>query len=170
MSPTLPLHLRILLAAVAGTVTVLFPPEIETPFVVLCLWVATWPRRTPALPGDHALRHHLATCRRRGRPADVVVARVPGAHPHLASELRITDSAMSEVAGGHTVLTAVVDRHELSRAGLVRRLAEPGGDVRAGWAAFPEDGATLDALVDVAARSCITTAASLHPTPSPRRS
>lgn len=106
----------------------------------------------PSKPRDHGLRRHLAICRRREERALVLVAATPGRHRPLAEELRISDSAISESRRGGSTLVAVIDWEEQSRERISQRLLDRHGPrLDAGWAAFPDDGMTLDALVEVAA-------------------
>jgi hypothetical protein len=105
----------------------------------------------PADPRDHALRRHLAICRRREERAFVLVASAPGRRRAMTAELRISDSAVAASRRGASTLAAVVDGQELSRERITERLrALHGDELRVGWAAFPDDGLTLDALVEVA--------------------
>lgn len=105
----------------------------------------------PSRPRDHALRRHLAICRRREERALVLVASTPGRHRSLDEELRISDSAISGSRRGGSTLVAVIDWQEQSRERISQRLLDHHGPrLDAGWAAFPEDGMTLDALVEVA--------------------
>ena len=70
----------------------------------------------------------------------------------ITSDLRISDSAVAEVHRGATVLVAVLDGQELARDRIVERLSERHGEqLRVGSAIFPDDGLTLDGLVDLAA-------------------
>jgi hypothetical protein len=101
------------------------------------------------------LRRHLSACRRRGDSADVLVARIPGllAPParELAGALRTADSVVVARQGTTVEVQAVVDSVDLERAGVEQRLrARYGPSVAFGWARFPEDGLTLDVLLEQA--------------------
>jgi hypothetical protein len=141
------------LAAAAGVlaagVTVLPPAVAAAIAVVACLLHAR--RAAPAKPLDHALRRHLAICRRREERAYVLVATAPGRPRSMTELLRISDSAVGERRPGGSVVVAVIDAHEFSRERVTQRLLEKHGtQLRVGWSAFPDEGVTLDALVDVA--------------------
>lgn len=110
--------------------------------------------RVPASgdPPDHALRRHLAICRRRQERALVLLASGAGRRQAMTADLRISDSAVAESGRHGSTLVAVVDANELAQARITERLRARHGDaLRIGWAAFPDDGMTLDTLVDVAA-------------------
>jgi hypothetical protein len=101
------------------------------------------------------LGRHLSACRRRGDGAEVLVARVPrlGAPSvrELAGALRIADSVAVAQRGTTVELHAVVDSVDLDREGLEERLrALCGPGLSCGWARFPQDGVTLDALLEQA--------------------
>jgi hypothetical protein len=119
------------------------------------------PRALPApASGRAALHEHLAVARRREEQAHVLVlgpARASAAE--LRDLFRLTDSvALRPVAQGHEV-TAVVDDHSFTREGLERRVSDALGEtVRIGWAAFPQDGYTVDALEEVARERLLATA------------
>lgn len=105
---------------------------------------------------------HIARCRRLEEPADVVVLLQPhGGVPHarhdwcdrVAAALRFTDTF--EIHRGRGEVRAVLDGVSRSRASVERRiLAAIGADpddatpLAVGWARFPEDGFTFDALAD----------------------
>lgn len=99
------------------------------------------------------LRRHLSACRRRRDGAEVLVARMPGlvAPPprELAGALRTADSVAVAQRGTTVELQAVVDSIDLEREGVEQRLrALFGPSVACGWARFPEDGLTLDVLLE----------------------
>jgi hypothetical protein len=110
----------------------------------------------PARAAIGELDRHLARCRRREEPADVLVATIPGAGERtrqgLQACLRLTDSVEVRRARHGLELVAVFDGEDLDRDALERRLlvAAGGQDVRLGWARFPDDGLTLDALLEAA--------------------
>jgi hypothetical protein len=151
-----PLSLRRRAAALIGAVVVsaaaaaLLPPLAAAAVVAVAVVLSGWPA-WPAGPRDHALRRHLAICRRREERAVVLVARAPGRRRALSGELRISDSAIVASHRSDTTLVVVVDGQELSRERIAERLrATHGSELLIGWATFPDDGLTLDALVDLA--------------------
>ena len=151
-----PLSLRRRAAALIGAVIVsaaaaaFLPPAGAAAVVAVAVLLSGWPA-WPAGPRDHALRRHLAICRRREERAVVLVARAPGRRRALSSELRISDSAVVASHRSDTTLVAVVDGQELSRERVAERLrATHGRELLVGWAMFPDDGLTLDALVEIA--------------------
>ena len=102
-------------------------------------------------PRDHALRRHLAICRRREERALVLVASASGRRGSMTTDLRISDSTVAVSRRGDSTLVAVLDGRELSRERITERLREAHGqELKVGWATFPDDGLTLDALVEIA--------------------
>ena len=101
------------------------------------------------------LQRHLDWCRRREESAHVLVVMLPGAendHRRLLEAFRLTDSVAIQTHREGCEVHAVIDDHRLSRAGLERRIVqEVGDDARFGWAAFPQDGYTLEVLLERAA-------------------
>lgn len=151
-----PLSLRRRAAALIGAVVAsaaaaaFLPPLAAAAVVAVAVLLSGWPA-WPAGPRDHALRRHLAICRRREERAVVLVARAPGRRRALSGELRISDSAVVASHRSDTTLVIVVDGQELSRERIAERLrATHGRELLIGWAMFPDDGLTLDALVDLA--------------------
>jgi hypothetical protein len=123
------------------------------------------PRALPeATRGRAGLHEHLAGARRREERAHLLVL---GPAQASAKELhglfRLTDSvALRAVPGGHEV-TAVVDDHSFTRDGLERRVRDTLGEVvQMGWAAFPQDGYTVDALEAVARERLLHAAPDTH--------
>jgi hypothetical protein len=161
-----------LLAAAAGisaAAAVFLPPLAAAAVVAVAVFVCGRPA-APTEPGDHALRRHLAICRRREDRAYVLVAGAPGRGRAMTSELRISDSAIVASHRGDAMLVAVVDAQELSRERITARLrATHGEDLKVGWATFPDDGLTLDTLVDLAAGRA-SQASSGRTQPAARRS
>jgi hypothetical protein len=115
--------------------------------------IAVGRNRAPVVVSMNELERHLTWCRRRNEPADVLTARIEDGDVRepagLVQAFRITDSVeLRRRAGGYD-LTAVLDHHELDRAGLERRIgALCAAPVAWGWALFPRDGVTLDVLVE----------------------
>lgn len=99
------------------------------------------------------LGRHIMRARRRGESAAVLVARAAGAHRStgrlLAGCFRVTDSVSVVRLPRGYALSAVFDDDGLDRAVLERRLrASAGVPMQAAWARFPDDGVTLDALLE----------------------
>jgi hypothetical protein len=98
------------------------------------------------------LQRHLAWCRRREEPANLLVAPLEGidelAVRSLLESFRITDSVTLGRSTGGTELYALLDAHGFMREGLERRLAETFAGRNFGWATFPEDGVTLQTLIE----------------------
>jgi hypothetical protein len=141
------------LAAAAGAVAagVTFLPPAVAAALAVAAGLLYGRRAAPTKPLDHALRRHLAICRRREEGAFVLVATAPARPRTMTERLRISDSAIAERRPGGSVLVAVIDAHELSRERVTQRLLEQhGAQLKVGWATFPEEGMTLDALVNVA--------------------
>ena len=98
------------------------------------------------------LQRHLAWCRRREEPANLLLAPLDGidvvAVRSLLESFRITDSVTIGGSAGGTELYALLDAHGFMREGLERRLAEAFAGRKFGWATFPEDGVTLQTLIE----------------------
>lgn len=116
------------------------------------LVVLTVAQMPPVELGDEeqALRRQLAVARRRGERVDVVCASAQGVDARdVRGALRISDFAtVRQGRDTHVDLRAVVDTQGLDRHAFEARMQESlGGRWAFSWARFPEDGATLDALV-----------------------
>jgi hypothetical protein len=116
-----------------------------------------------ALPTDD-LQRHISAARRRREPADVVVITLPRADPAdlaaLPRSLRLTDSTSVELAGDSLEIQMGLDRAGLDRAGFERRIAtELRRPAQFGWATFPDDGVTVDAVVEAARHRALEAAA-----------
>jgi hypothetical protein len=136
-------------AAVSAAAAATLPPAAAAVVAGVAVLLCGRPV-APADPRDHPLRRHLAICRRREERAFVLVASAPGRRA-MTGELRISDSAVAASYRGDATLVAVVDGEELARDRITERLrAAHGQELTIGWAAFPDDGLTLDALVDAA--------------------
>jgi hypothetical protein len=113
-------------------------------------------RREDERPGNlWALEAQLNYCRRRDEPADVVVidaVRSAGVDvTALMGALRVTDAAAVLDDGKRVRIAAALHRHNLDRQGLEQRLeGEVIAPLTIGWASFPEDGWTVDTLIDQA--------------------
>lgn len=112
-------------------------------------------RGGPVVLRSHDLQRHLDWCRRRDEKAHVLVMRfslreVPKP-VRILNSFRTTDSIALHYSGGVCELQAVLDDVGFSRAGVQRRIVEDNeGSFRFGWAAFPDDGVTLDSLIELA--------------------
>jgi hypothetical protein len=104
---------------------------------------------------SHDLQRHLDWCRRRQENAHVLVLRfslreVPRP-ARLLESFRTTDSIALHYSHGTCELQAVLDDTGFSREGVERRVADyAGASLRCGWAQFPDNGVTLDTLIDTA--------------------
>jgi hypothetical protein len=110
-------------------------------------------RGSTAVPSrlEH-IQRHLEWCRRRGEPAHLLWVHAPGIDRATATAaldaFRVTDNpALLHEDGGHEEIVAMVDDANFEREGLERRLrTEVGDGAGFGWAEFPGDGVTLEAL------------------------
>jgi hypothetical protein len=130
----------------------------------LCALLATTTialaRRPPTPFADIAApQRHLMRLRRREEPAELLVVRLPRtrvrAAERLASSLRLTDGISVEREGGCVRIVAVLDGEDVPRHVVQERLEElaDGAGPVFGWASFPADGVTLEALVEHAERA-----------------
>jgi hypothetical protein len=106
----------------------------------------------------YAARFQLARFRRSEQPAHILVALPAGPREarrgsaDLArSVLRVTDGAAVMSSAEGRGICAVLEPDARARRAIEHRLRTVcGGDVRTGWATFPEDGVTLESLIDTA--------------------
>lgn len=108
-----------------------------------------WAHRMP-MDDFGALEHQLACWRRRDETASVLVVEPSAGHQarRLVSSLRSTDAVALLSSQHGPRLVAALDDDGLDRPGLERRLAAlDSGRQRLGWANFPADGTTLEALL-----------------------
>jgi hypothetical protein len=125
---------------------------------IVALLVST--RGGPVVLRSHDLQRHLDWCRRRQENAHVLVMRfslreVPKPIRILDS-FRTTDSIALHYSHGLCELQAVLDDAGFSREGVERRIVEAtDAGFRFGWAAFPADGVTLDALIETAGEQLV---------------
>lgn len=101
------------------------------------------------------LERHVMRCRRKEESAWLMLALVPGRSRstghHLASCYRMSDSVAVTRVGRHYRLIALFDEDGLDRSVLERRLhSAAGADPSVGWARFPDEGLTLEALLHAA--------------------
>ncbi len=113
------------------------------------------PRRPDVPRLDSDLQRQLMRSRRREEPAAVLVVeadKLPSAGVReLLATLRTTDGVEVTSRGGRSELRAVLDARDLDRTAVERRIRDAvHADATVGWAAFPEDGVTLETLVAAA--------------------
>jgi hypothetical protein len=107
-------------------------------------------------------RMQLARFRRSGQPADILVVQVSPSGSlagrrqvrecasAVSSVLRVTDGVSMVPSLGGSGWCAVLESDEHARTAIDRRLRSAcGSAVRLAWATSPDDGATLEALLEV---------------------
>jgi hypothetical protein len=115
------------------------------------------------------IQRHLEWCRRRGESAHLLWVHAPNVDRETAkaalAAFRVTDNvALLHEDSGHEEIVAMVDDTSFDRAGLERRLrAEVGEGAGLGWAIFPEDGVTLEALFEHARTAAVMSYAQSSP-------
>lgn len=129
-------------------------------------------RGTVAVPSSlEQIQRHLEWCRRRGEPAHLLWVHAPQIDRATANAalraFRVTDNpALLHEDGGHEEIVAMIDDASFEREGLERRLrAEVGEGAGFGWAEFPEDGVTLEALFRQARAAAVASTTSVEPAP-----
>jgi hypothetical protein len=108
-------------------------------------------------------RMQLARCRRSGQPADILVAEVPASASvagwrqarrgvtAASSVLRVTDGVSMVPSLGGNGICAVLESDARARAAIDQRLRSAcGNEIRLAWASSPDDGVTLESLLEVA--------------------
>ena len=128
--------------------------------LVLVLMAGGSQRHPDAL---YPARIQLARCRRSGQPADVLVVELPastsvaGRRPTrectgaVSSVLRVTDGVSMVPSLGGNGLCAVLESDGGTRSAIDRRLRDAcGNEIRVAWASSPDDGVTLESLLEVA--------------------
>jgi hypothetical protein len=107
-------------------------------------------------------RLQLARCRRSGQPADILVVELPAStsiaarrqtrrYATAARVLRITDGVSMVPSLGGNGLCAVLESDGRARSAIEQRLRSACGDeIRLAWASSPDDGVTLETLLEVA--------------------
>jgi hypothetical protein len=109
-------------------------------------------REAVSAPQLEGIQRHLEWCRRRDESAHLLWVHAPAATPaEIAATMasfRVTDNAaLLHETEGNGEIVAMLDDSRFSREGLAERLrAHLGEESGIGWAHFPEDGVTLDAL------------------------
>lgn len=108
------------------------------------------------------IQRHLEWCRRRGESAHLLWVHAPYVDRDTArgalDAFRVTDNvALLHEGNEHEEIVAMVDHASFEPAGLERRLRAHVGDAAGfGWAIFPEDGVTVEALFDHARTAAVT--------------
>jgi hypothetical protein len=98
------------------------------------------------------IQRHLEWCRRRGEPGHLLWVHAPDIDRETATaalgSFRLTDSAaLLHEADEQEEIVAMLDHASFEPGGLEQRLrAYVGEDAGFGWATFPEDGVTVEAL------------------------
>jgi hypothetical protein len=108
-------------------------------------------------------RMQLARCRRSGQPADILVVEPPASTSTavgrqsrrcasaVSSVLRVTDGVSMVRTLGGKVMCAVLESDGRARSAIDQRLRSAcGNEIRLAWASSPEDGVTLESLLEVA--------------------
>lgn len=108
------------------------------------------------VPVASAVQLEIERARRRGQPAEMMTITSRAAAfdaAVLAALVRCTDAVEVRRVRGGWEATLVLDTTNFERGGLQRRVQERLPATRVGWARFPEDGATLQTLIEHAHRS-----------------
>lgn len=107
-------------------------------------------------------RMQLARCRRSGQPADILVVELPASSSiaggrqtrgcaSAARVLRVTDGVSLVPSLGGDGLCAVLESDARARSAIDHRLRSAcGNEIRVAWASCPDDGVTLESLLEVA--------------------
>jgi hypothetical protein len=146
------------LAVVVGLV-----PALLVPTAAALVWIAAGAvvasavelARPQPRPRMDDLRRHISAARRRDERADVVVFALPAGnvadHASLLASFRLTDSAALTHGGRSFDVEVVLDHAGLDRDGVERRITSQLATCPLfGWATFPDDGVTLEALLETA--------------------
>jgi hypothetical protein len=107
-------------------------------------------------PSDWMLQRELMRCRRRGESAYVLVMEMTARAAEVErvlGTLRLTDTVMVKRIRGGARIQGILEAEGLDRLRLQQRLWEASDKASIGWASFPEDGLTLEVLVEHAARA-----------------
>jgi hypothetical protein len=108
-------------------------------------------------------RMQLARCRRSGQPADILVVGFPVSTSiagrrqsrrwatAASSVLRVTDGVSMVPSMGGNGLCAVLESDGRARSAIDQRLRSAcGNEIQLAWASSPDDGVTLESLLEVA--------------------
>lgn len=107
-------------------------------------------------------RMQLARFRRSGQPADILLVELQatstaGRRPSrecasaASSVLRVTDGVSKVPSMGGHGMCAVLESDDRARSAIDQRLRRACGDeIRLAWASYPDDGVTLESLLQVA--------------------
>jgi hypothetical protein len=94
------------------------------------------------------LEVHIARCRRRGEPGHVLVIGDLDIDAQPLDLFRLTDSVAIWVSANGPELRAVIDDDSFDRVALEQRIRDRlGAAAEVGWAKFPDDGVTLEVLL-----------------------
>jgi len=151
------------LAAPAALVAAAPEPSMVLPWTVaaICLSYAVQQRAAAiSVPDLDALERCLERCRRRGDPATVLVLEVPAdavAVRNLFRTVRVTDSFVVRRARQRFEVWGLLEECDVARPSIEARLTASlhGVTPRFGWASYPVDGLTLDALLEHARTSLV---------------
>jgi hypothetical protein len=164
---TLPQPRRVRLATALAMAPVAFHSPPAWSFVLagglLAALVAMGPPSPEATPLA-LIQRHLEWCRRRNEPAHLLWVHAPGIERAVAAAaleaFRVTDHvALLETEEGYAEIVAMMDHTSFERSGVERRLrAQLGDGPGLGWATFPDDGVTLEALFQHARKLAVATA------------
>jgi hypothetical protein len=154
--------LRRLAAPVAVVAAAMEPSEV-LPWTVaaICLSYAVEQRAAAvSVPDLDALERCLERCRRRGDPATVLVLEVESdavAVRNLFRTVRVTDSFVVRRSRHRFEVYGLLEECDVARSSIEARLASSlhGVVPRFGWASYPVDGLTLDALLEHARTSLV---------------
>jgi hypothetical protein len=163
---TLPQPNRVRLATTLAMIPVAFDSPPAWSFVLaggLLALLATRPPHPEAKPLA-LIQRHLEWCRRRDEPAHLLWVHAPGVERAVAGAaleaFRVTDHiALIDDEEGYAEIVAMMDHTSFERSGVERRLrAQLGDGPGFGWATFPDDGLTLEALFAHARKMAVATA------------
>jgi hypothetical protein len=113
--------------------------------------------------GLYPARMQLARCRRSGQPADILLVElspstsIAGGRQTrrcasaVSSVLRVTDGVSMVPSLGGNGMCAVLESDGRARSAIDQRLRSAcGNEIRLAWASSPDDGVTLESLLEVA--------------------
>jgi hypothetical protein len=113
-------------------------------------------------PSDalYPARMQLARCRRSGQPADILMVELTSiaggrqtrrCATAVSSVLRVTDGVSMVPSLGGNGMCAVLESDGRARSAIDQRLRSAcGNEIRLAWASSPDDGVTLESLLEVA--------------------